>query len=137
MFTAVELHERLRAALAASGKSQAALSRETRIQPPRLNNYFSGLRRPDTETLERLAAALGTDADTLSGANQSLTTKLEVVLTTLLALDGVSETRATMIAQAAVEGLRVLKALPDEGDPVIRARLAAQAAWQSRTARAQ
>jgi transcriptional regulator with XRE-family HTH domain len=137
MFTAVLLHERLKVALAASGKSQAAVSRETGIAPPRLNNYLTGLRHPDTRTLERIAAVLGTDADTLSGANQQLTTALEVVLTMLLSVNGLPESRAVVIAQSAVEALRVLKALPDEGDPVIRARLAAQAAWQSRTAQQQ
>jgi transcriptional regulator with XRE-family HTH domain len=137
MFTPVLMHERLKAALAASGKSQASVSRETGIAPPRLNNYLTGLRHPDARTLERIAAVLGTDADTLSGANQNLTTSLEVVLTMLLGVNGLSEQRATVIAQSAVEALRVLKALPDEGDPVVRARLAAQAAWQSRTAREQ
>lgn len=137
IFTPVLLHERLKAALAASGKSQASVARETGITPPRLNNYLTGLRTPDTRTLERIAAVLGTDADTLSGANQQLTTSLEVVLTMLLSVNGLSESRAVVIAQSAVEALRVLKALPDEGDPVIRARLAAQAAWQSRSAREQ
>jgi transcriptional regulator with XRE-family HTH domain len=137
MFTAVLLHDRLKAALAASGKSQADVARETGILAPRLNNYFQGIRRPDTRTLERIAAVLGTDADTLSGANQQLTTNLEAVLTMLLAVNGLPEVRAVVIAQSAVEALRVLKALPDEGDPAIRARLAAQAAWQSRSAKAQ
>lgn len=83
--------------------------------------------------LDRIAAILGTDADQLNGATESLSTVLAGILTTLFRLNGLPPERGALMAEVAVEALRAIRSLPDDGDAELRSRLAAQIAWQQHT----
>lgn len=108
------------------------MAREAGLTPQRLGNYLSGRTVPDSPTIDRLAAVLRVDAGDLSGAGPRLDERIVEVLTMVLQLDGQSPERADAVARTTVEALRVLRALPDDGPVRLRARLAAQAAWQTR-----
>jgi transcriptional regulator with XRE-family HTH domain len=97
----------------------------------RFHNYYTGYRRPDVDTVMRMAKALGVTTDYLLGFSFEVPDIAEVVRR-LLELEGTEPTRAEVVAETAQEALGLLLALPDEGDARIRARIAAQAAWQQR-----
>jgi transcriptional regulator with XRE-family HTH domain len=129
----VNVSDRLNARIRASGLSKAEIARRAGISPSRLANYLTGGRTPDPQMLDRLAAVLGTDGDELNGATEGLSVKLSGILARLFQLNGLSEERGQLMAEVAIEALRALRSLPDEGDAVARAHLAAQLAWQAHT----
>jgi transcriptional regulator with XRE-family HTH domain len=129
----VDIASRLRSLLKSSGLSQAEVARRAGISATRFNNYVSGDRIPDNQMLDRIAAILGTDADQLNGATESLSTVLAGILTTLFRLNGLPPERGALMAEVAVEALRAIRSLPDDGDAELRSRLAAQIAWQQHT----
>jgi transcriptional regulator with XRE-family HTH domain len=123
---------RLRDAIARTRRSQAAIARDAGMSPQRLGNYVSGRSEPDPQTLDRLAAVLGTDADTLNGRNENFKEALELILARVLELDGQSPIRAGALAAAVATALKIHRALPPEGSVELRSRTAAHAAWQIR-----
>jgi transcriptional regulator with XRE-family HTH domain len=124
--------DRLRKAITASGRSQAAIARAAGISPQRLNNYLARDSMPDMTVIDRLAAAIGCDAEELVRGGESLRTALEAILARVLELDGQNPARASALAKVTVEALKIQRGLPDEGDIDLRSRLAASAAWQIR-----
>jgi len=112
------------------GISQAEAARASKCSTARFGNYVTGTSNPDLETLARIAIALRTTTDWLLGVSDAAPVDIEVVLRRILELDGMPAPRASVIAQAAEEALRLLASLPSGGDAQTRALLAAQAAWQ-------
>lgn len=122
----------LRLRMDAVGLTPADLARKMGWSPQRVNNYIHKTkpRAPDIAALVTLAKCLGTTPDRLLGISEAPPFEAYTVILRLLELAGISLERAEVIATVAQEALGVLAALPDEGDALTRARLAAQAAWQ-------
>lgn len=97
----------------------------------RFHNYYTGYRKPDLDTAMRMAKALKVTTDYLLGFNSELPDMAGIVRR-LLELEGMDNVRAEAVGETAQEALRLLLALPDEGDAQTRSRIAAQAAWQLR-----
>lgn len=129
------LPERLAAVIAKLRISQAEAARRCKISPSRLNNYLKypvdGGRTPDIDTLMRIAQGLGTTSDYLLGLSEPEPPNIGVIVERLLQLEGTDPVRADAVAAAVQRALRILLALPDEGDAATRSRIAAQAAWQT------
>jgi transcriptional regulator with XRE-family HTH domain len=98
-----------------------------------LSNYINGTREMGVSELCRLARALGTSSDWLLGLSEA-PPEFEPILVRLLELEGMQAATAQTIAATAREAVAIQRALTDEGDPLLKARMAAQAAWQSRRA---
>lgn len=128
------LSERIRERIAELDLKQTEAARLSGVSAARFGNYAQGKRTPDLETIVRIAKALRTSTDWLLGLNSAGPIELTPVVVRLLELEGLPSDRAHGIAAAVQEALRILTALPDEGDATMRSRLAAQAAWQSRHA---
>lgn len=129
------LAERLRAIVLkndAQGVNQAELARKCGLTPARFNNYVTDTRKPDLDTLMRMAKALETTPDYLLGFSESASHDVANVLIPLLELAGMESTRAEAVAETAQEALRALAASQDDGDAAARSRMAAQLAWQLR-----
>lgn len=129
----IDMRERLKTGIDQAGVKQAEVARRVGITPQRLNNYLNRGTLPDVETLARLAKVLRVSTDWLLGLNDSGPVEIRPVVGRLLELDGLDSTRAAAIADAVQEALRIVAALPDEGDVALRSRVAAQTVWQSRT----
>jgi transcriptional regulator with XRE-family HTH domain len=112
--------------------TQVEAARRSGISTQRFGNYWQGTRIPDIYTLKNIAKALETTTDWLLGVQSSVTTALSPVLLRLLELDGIPQPRAEAIAATVFEALKLLAALPDEGDAALRTQMAAQLAWQMR-----
>jgi len=113
------------------GISQTEAAGMCGMSVARFHNYVSGYRTPDLDTLMRMAKVLGTTTDYLLGFNSDPPDLAEVVRR-LLELEGMDAVRAEVVAETSQEALRLLLALPAEGDARTRSRIAAQAAWQLR-----
>lgn len=124
------LGERVKALVSERGISQAEAARQCGLSPARFNNYVTGLRTPDPDTLIQIARGLGVTTDYLLGFNAAEPPNVSAVVLRLLELEGFDAGRAEAIAETVQEALKVLTAFPDEGDAATRSRLAAQAAWQ-------
>jgi transcriptional regulator with XRE-family HTH domain len=124
--------ERIRARLKVLEISQADAARRAHLSTQRFGNYAQGTRTPDLDTLMRIARALGTTTDWLLGFSAGEPPDVKIVVCRILELEGLPTERAVAIAETVQEALRVLSALPDEGDSHTRSRIAAQAAWQLR-----
>lgn len=112
--------------------SQRDAAKASGVSAQRFGNYVQGTRKPDIETLARIAQALGVSTDWLLGISEAGPVEIAPVVLRLLELDGVPQARAEVIAAAVQEALKILSALPSEGDVALRSRIAAQAAWQAR-----
>lgn len=116
------------------GLTQAEAAKASGCSTARFGNYVTQVeanrRKPDLDTLARIARALRTTTDWLLGLSEVVPVDAQAVILRLLELEGMPRERAEVIATAAEEALRLLSALPDEGDARTRALLAAQAAWQ-------
>lgn len=123
--------EQLQAIIAERNINQAELARICEMSQSRINNYMAGTRTPDLDAAIRMAQRLGVTTDYLLGVSSEAPDIGEVVLR-LLELEGMDKARAEVVAETAQEALRLLLALPDEGDAPTRSRIAAQAAWQLR-----
>lgn len=123
-----QLSQQLQALLKERGISQTNAAELCDLSLARFHNYVSGTRIPDLDTLIRMADRFNVTTDYLLGANAELPNLGEVVLR-LLELEGIENKRATVIAEAAQEALKLLLSLPNEGDARTRSRIAAQAAW--------
>lgn len=130
------LAERITAAYRALGISQAEAGRRAGMSAQRFGNYATGKRSPDLKALVAIAEALQTTPDALLGVNDSPFTDQEAgiadILGKLLELEGLDQTRARNVAEAAAAAHRLLKALPEDGDEATRRRIAAQAVWIAR-----
>lgn len=123
--------QQLQTLLKERGLTQTEAAALCKMSVARFHNYVSGYRTPDLDTVMRMAKALGVTTDYLMGFNFDAPDLAEVVLR-LLELEGVDPVRAEVVAETAQEALRLLLALPAEGDARTRSRIAAQAAWQLR-----
>lgn len=121
----------LQALLKQRGLSQTDAAELCGISLARFHNYYSGYRRPDLDTLMRMADGLKVTTDYLLGFSLELPDMAGVVRR-LLELEGMDSVRAEAVADTAQEALRLLLALPGDGDAPTRSRIAAQAAWQLR-----
>jgi transcriptional regulator with XRE-family HTH domain len=128
----VEMADRIKQRLAQLDLSQVAAAKAAGISTQRFGNYVQGTRKPDIETLPKIARALNVSTDWLLGISETGPIEISPVILRLLELEGVDPERANVIAAAVQEALRILSSLPDEGDAGLRSRLAAQAAWQVR-----
>ncbi len=128
-----ELGTRMRQRIDELHLTQAEAARLSGCTTARFGNYVTGNRNPDLETLVRIARALRTTTDWLLGLSEVVPVDARAVFLRLLELEGMAPERAAVLASAADEALRLLSALPDEGDARTRALLAAQAAWQMRS----
>lgn len=129
-----EMADRMRARAKALGLSQKTAAEMVGISAQRMGNYMQGTRTPDFPTLVRIAGALKTSSDWLLGISSVVEQTYEPVILRLLELEGLPADRAEVIAATAQEAVRLLLALPPEGDDLTRSRMAAQAAWQSKGA---
>jgi len=127
-----EMHDRIRRRMDDLRLTQREVAKATGLSTQRLGNYVQGTRKPDIDTLPKIARALSVTTDWLLGISETGPVDISPVVQRLLELDGLALDRAGAIASAVQEALRILTALPDEGDAVMRSRLAAQAAWQAR-----
>jgi len=123
--------QQLHAILAERNLTQTEAAEKCGMSLARFHNYYTGYRTPDLNTLMRMAKALGTTTDYLLGFNAEVPDLAEVVVR-LLELEGLDPVRAAVVADTSQEALRLLLALPSEGDARTRSRIAAQAAWQLR-----
>lgn len=97
--------------------------------PQRLNNYINKNRLPDKAILALMASKTRTTVSYL--LNDGVDDGLRDILRSLLQLSGIPGDTADTIANVAIEAKLLLEALPDEGDPQMKAQLAAHAAWRS------
>lgn len=111
--------------------SQTEAAKQCGMSVARFHNYLTGYRTPDLDTTLRIAKAFKVTTDYLLGFNAEVPDLAEVVRR-LLELEGMEEVRAEVVADTAQEALRLLLALPAEGDARTRSRIAAQAAWMQR-----
>jgi transcriptional regulator with XRE-family HTH domain len=123
--------QQLQSLLNERGLSQTDAANLCGMSVARFHNYVTGYRMPDLDTVMRMAKAFGVSTDYLLGFNSELP-DLGAVVRRLLVLEGMDDIRASVVADTVQEALRLLRALPDEGDGLLRARVAAQAAWQQR-----
>lgn len=123
--------EQLQAILKQRELSQTEAANLCGLSVARFHNYLAGYRTPDLDTLMRMAKCLGVTTDYLMGFSFEVPEMAEMIRR-LLELEGMDGVRAGVVADASQEALRLLLAFPDEGDGRIRARMAAQAAWQQR-----
>jgi transcriptional regulator with XRE-family HTH domain len=132
---ATELAKRLKSRIEAlDDASQKEVADAVGISIQRLNNWVHGRRTPDLQMLVKLASALNTTTDWLLGAEDTRTAVARAVTAELLAAEGMPEARVEVVLDAAEEAMRLLSVLPDEGDDLVRSRLAARAAWHTRRA---
>lgn len=129
----IDMRDRLRLGVERTGVKQAEIARRVGITPQRLNNYINRGTLPDVETLAKLAKALRVSTDWLLGFSGSVPAEVRPIVARLLELDGLEPIRATAIADAVQEAVKIVAALPDEGDAALRSRIAAQTVWQSRS----
>ncbi len=129
----VEVGGRIRQRYEELGLTQKAAAKACGCSPARFGNYVIGSRKPDIETLARIAGALRTTSDWLLGLSEAAPVDTKAVILRLLELEGMPPERAEMIAQVAQTALQALAALGSEGDAQTRALLAAQTAWQLRS----
>ena len=66
----VKFNERLAQLLKANGLTQKALAEKVGVTEAAMSHYLKGDRRPQASLLWRMAAALGTTADDLMGAEK-------------------------------------------------------------------
>jgi transcriptional regulator with XRE-family HTH domain len=132
MGLAQDIGARIEARLKELRLSKAELARRCNFSPQRLQNYTKGDRPPGAEEIVTLARALRTSTDWLLGVSLSEPVDVGAVVARLLEIDGMAPARAAAIAETAEEALRVLSALPGDGDAAVRSQIAAQAAWQLR-----
>lgn len=98
----------------------------------RVHNYVKG-RIPNGAVVAAMAKKLGVQpGDLLSEADEGA---LRDILLRLLDLEGIQADTADTIANAFLEARRLHSASNGDGDPQMRARLAAQYAWQSQPSR--
>lgn len=114
--------------------TQVAVAKAAGMSPQRLGNYAQGKKLPDVVALVQIAKALQTSTDWLLGVSESVPPEIDPILVRLLELEGIAPETAQVIAATVREAVQIQRALPNEGDPLLRSRLAAQAAWQSRRA---
>ncbi|WEK42953.1 MAG: helix-turn-helix transcriptional regulator [Candidatus Sphingomonas colombiensis] len=127
----LDIRDRLREAVTRTGARQVEVARRAGITPQRLSNYLQRGTLPDVETLVRLAQATGVSTDYLLGLSDSGPVEITPIVNRLLELEGLSADRVALISDAVQEALRILIALPNEGDALLRSRMAAQTAWHS------
>jgi transcriptional regulator with XRE-family HTH domain len=130
----MDFTSRLKAAIAATRRSQADIAREAGISPQRLSNWITRGTVPDLADIDRLAAALNVDPMQLLRGEDSVRTALEAILARVLELDGHSPVRAGALARVTVEALQIQRGLPNGGDLELQARVAAHAAWRTQGA---
>jgi transcriptional regulator with XRE-family HTH domain len=123
--------QQLQAILRQRDLSQTDAAELCGMSVARFHNYYTGYRKPDLDTAMRMAKALKVTTDYLLGFNLDLPDMAGIVRR-LLELEGMDNIRAAAVGETAQEALRLLLALPDEGDAQTRSRIAAQAAWQLR-----
>lgn len=123
--------QQLQAILRQRDLSQTDAAELCGMSVARFHNYYTGYRKPDLDTAMRMAKALKVTTDYLLGFNSELPDMAGIVRR-LLELEGMDNVRAEAVGETAQEALRLLLALPDEGDAQTRSRIAAQAAWQLR-----
>lgn len=126
--------ERLKIRIEQLGLPQAEAARRCKLSTARFGNYVQGTRTPDINTLMQMARALQTSTDWLLGFSATQPPDVSGIVSRLLELEGLDPARVQAIAETVQEALKVLSALPDEGDAQLRSRIAAQAAWQLRDA---
>lgn len=126
--------QRIRDRIAALGIDQAEAARRSGMSPQRFGNYALAKRRPDPQTLAKIASALETTPDALLGVSEATYDALEPILERLLELEGLPPARGSVIARVAVSALQLSIGLGDDGDVRSRSRLAAHAAWRSENA---
>ena len=125
------LPQRLQTILEQKGLKQTEAAELCGMSVARFHNYVTGYRTPDLDTVMRIAKALGVTTDHLLGFSADAPDVGEVVQR-LLELAGLETARAAVVAETSQEALKLLLALPVEGDARTRSRIAAQAAWQLR-----
>jgi transcriptional regulator with XRE-family HTH domain len=129
----IDVSVRLRELVSNSPLTQAELARRVGITPQRLNNYLNRKGNvPDVETLARIAKALGVSIDYIVGFSEQGPVDYSPIIVRFLELAGLAPEMSAAIAEGVIEAGRIAAALPDEGDPALRSRLAAQTVWQSR-----
>lgn len=128
-----QIGKRIRARIGELGLDQTTVAESAGVSVQRLNNYIQGRRMPDLPTLVRLASALQTTTDWILGAQETRVDAAQAILSELLAAAGVPAERAGVIVDAVPEAMRLLSVLPDEGSAGLRSRMAARAAWHSRS----
>lgn len=129
-----ELGARIRKRVKELKTTQVKVAEAAGMSPQRLGNYVQGTKLPDLVALVQIAKALNTSADWLLGLSETGPPEIEPILVRLLELEGMSQATAQTIAATVREAVAIQRALPNEGDLLLRSRLAAQAAWQSRRA---
>jgi len=125
--------ERIKSRMKQLGLSQAETARRAEISAQRFSNYLLKGRAPDKTTMASLARVLKTDVAALTGINETMIDAIEPILSRLFELEGLDPKRAAVLADLAAEALRLQAALDGEGDARTRSRMAAQAAWQTRS----
>jgi transcriptional regulator with XRE-family HTH domain len=129
----IDISGRLRERMNQLGLRQNVLAARVGITPQRLNNYLNRKgTMPDIEVLSRLATALHVSSDYLLGINGHAAPTLEPLIARFLELAGINPKLAATIGSCVLEATQALEALPEEGDPAMRARVAAQLVWQQR-----
>lgn len=100
--------QRLEQAFAASGLTQAQLSRLSGIDRGSISLYLSGRYRPKADKLIRLATALGVSAEWLSGAEEA-TSEAAVPFPVLAGPELLSTGETLLVPRSGLQGLS-----PDE-----------------------
>ncbi|MBR1781046.1 MAG: LexA family transcriptional regulator [Oscillospiraceae bacterium] len=103
-----QMTQRLNAAFSASGLTQAELARASGIDRASISLYLSGRYHPKADKLLRIAAALGTTPEWLSGMDGEDRPETALPLPVFAGLDGVGQLRGTgerfLVPRAALRG---------------------------------
>jgi len=102
------LPQQLQAILDHRGLSQTDAAELCGMSVARFHNYLDGSRRPDLDTLMRMAKALRVTVDYLTGFSLELP-DIEAVVRRLLELEGMEPARADVVAETAQEALRLCR----------------------------
>lgn len=127
-----DVGSRIKSRIEEMSTSQRDIAKAAGISSQRLGNYAQGTRTPDIEMLVRIARALNVSTDWLLGVSEVGPVEISPIVQRLLELDGMPHERAASLAAVVQEALKIVSALPGEGDAGLRSRVAAQAAWQAR-----
>lgn len=128
------LGKRIEEAYLRLGLNQSSAAVRLGISQPRLNNFIKDRRMPKADVLHHIAVTFDTTIEELLGFTETEVDVLEGILSRLLELEGIKQDRAGTLAKIAVSAQRIaLASASPDVEPIQNARVAAHAAWLSRS----
>lgn len=128
-----QIAARIRQRVHELGTNQTDVANALGWSQQRFGNYYHGRRMPNLPDITRIAQQLETSVDWLLGVNGTHSAVSTDVLLELLAAAGIPKERCHVIVDALAEAMRLLAVVPGDLDDPVRPRMAAHAAWHSKS----